>query len=118
MRLLLLLAVASPFFVSCNNSGTAKTFCDTACRNDSFIFRGDDQMKQMVYVSVKDCVVDTIGWTHVNKAITAKIALNANNPVRINKSAINTTIKDTTAAWVTFNDCRTAASYIEKLIVQ
>ena len=104
--------------ISCGNNGdTAKTFCDTACRNDSFIFRGDDRLRQMVYVSVKNCVADTIGWTHINKPVTAKISMGdfAKSPIRLNRSAINTVIKDTSAAWITFNDCVTGRGYLVKI---
>ena len=118
MRLVLLLAVASVLFTSCSNDGkSAKTFCDTACRNDSFIFKGDDQLKQRVYISVKGCAADTIGWTHVNKAITAKIGLGdfAKTPLRLNQSAISVAFKDTSAAWVAFNDCVTGRGYLVKI---
>jgi hypothetical protein len=53
----------------------------------------------------------------VNKPITAKISLGdfAKTPIRLNRSAINAAIKDTSAAWITFNDCVTGRGYLVKI---
>ena len=118
MKPVLLAGLILCILSSCNNNGdAAKTFCDTACRNDSFVFRGDDRLKQMAFISVKGCEADTIGWTHVGKPEIAKISVRSmlNKPIRLHRDAINAVIKDTSAAWISFNDCLTGRGYLVKI---
>jgi hypothetical protein len=118
MRTLYILAIASLLFTACNNSaGTAKTFCDTTCKSDSFNFKSPDRFGSSVSISVKNCEPDSISWTHGEMAITRTIPFRelANQDVRLNASAINCVIKDTSHAWLTFNDCITGRGFLFKL---
>lgn len=118
MNKLLLIALASALFASCSNNGsTAKTFCDTTCRSDSFNFKSPDRFGSSVSISVKNCEPDSISWTHGEMAISRTVPFSdlANQDVRLNASAISCVIKDTTHAWLTFNDCITGRGFIFKL---
>jgi hypothetical protein len=117
MKLILLLS-ASIVFIACNNSGkTAKTFCDTTCKTDSFNFKGADRFESRVDISLKNCKPDSITWTHGGMTITRQLPFNdlTNQDVRLNPSAISCVIKDTSYAWLTFNDCITGRGFLVKL---
>jgi hypothetical protein len=115
---LLLLICAPVFFIACNNSGkTAKTFCDTTCKTDSFNYKGADRFESKVDISLKNCKPDSITWTHGGMAITRQLPFNdlTNQDVRLNPAAISCIIKDTSYAWLTFNDCITGRGFLVKL---
>jgi len=115
---LLLLICASVFFIACNNSGkTAKTFCDTTCKTDSFNYKGADRFESRVDISLKNCKPDSITWTHGGMTITRQLPFNdlTNQDVRLNPAAISCIIKDTSYAWLTFNDCITGRGFLVKL---
>lgn len=118
MRVLLLLLPIAFFLASCNNGtvGT-KTFCDTACANDSFKFNGDHKLKPSVTISVKNCIADSITWAHDELPANRQMHMGTllDNLVRLNKSAISCFIKDTSYAWVAFNDCFTGRGYLMQL---
>ena len=119
MKFFILLASAAFFFASCNSKGgdTAQSFCDTTCNSDSFKFNGDHKLKPFVTISVKNCTADTLTWSH-NALPTGRqmhMGTLLDNLVRLNKSAISCVIKDTSHAWVTFNDCITGRGYLLQL---
>lgn len=118
MKSILLFIGASFFFISCNQSGkTAKTFCDTACKTDSFHFKGNDRFESTVHITLKNCKPDSISWTHAGMAITRQLPFSdlTNQEVRLNPSALSCVIKDTSYAWLTFNDCLTGRGFLVKL---
>jgi len=118
MKLLFILAAASFFFTACNNnSNTAKTFCDTACKSDSFNFKSNDRFESKVSISVKNCAPDSISWTHGGMDVRRQLPFSdlVDQDVRLNASAISCYIKDTSYAWLTFNDCITGRGFLFKL---
>ncbi len=117
MRALLLIAMASVFFASCNNDGTGTAFCDTTCTSDSFKFKGNDQLKQEVTLTTIGCYADTISWTHIGKVNIRKMPVTdlIDEPLRLNKSAVEGAILDTSMAWISFNDCMTGRGYLLKI---
>ncbi len=118
MKTVFILAIASLLFTACsNNAGTAKTFCDTTCKSDSFNFKSSDRFGSSVAIAVKNCEPDSITWTHGEMATSRTIPFRdlANQDVRLNASAINCVIKDTSHAWLTFNDCITGRGFLFKL---
>lgn len=118
MRTFFILAIASLLFTACNNNaGTAKTFCDTACKSDSFNFKSPDRFGSSVNISVKNCEPDSISWTHGLMETSRMIPFRdlTNQDVRLNASAISCVIKDTSHAWLTFNDCITGRGFLFKL---
>ena len=106
-------------FVACsnNNSSTGQTFCDTTCKSDSFNFKSDDRFGSSVSISVENCKPDSIAWTHGRMETSRMVPLQdlTNQEVRLNNSAISCVIKDTSHAWLTFNDCITGRGYLFKL---
>jgi hypothetical protein len=70
-----------------------------------------------VSISIKDCAPDSVSWTHGQMAIKRQVPMNdlVNQDIRINRSAISCVIKDTTHAWLTFNDCITGRGFLFKL---
>jgi hypothetical protein len=102
----------------CGNNATAKaTFCDTACNSDTIRFEGAYKMRPYVSISQKNCIADTLTWTH--DALPSKRQMQIpnllDNTVRVNKAAMNCYIKDTAYAYVTFNDCVSGRGYLMKL---
>jgi hypothetical protein len=101
-----------------NNKGTANaTFCDTACNSDTLRFDGDSKMHPYVSISQKNCIADTLTWTHDYLPSKRQMQLPGllNNTVRVNKSAMNCYIRDTSYAYLSFNDCVSGRGYLLKL---
>lgn len=120
MKSIFPLACAGLIIASCannNNAGTAKTFCDTACNSDTLKYSGDHRYRPQVTISQKNCLADTLSWTHdgLPSKRQMQIPTLVNNTVRVNKSAVDCFIKDTSYAWLSFNDCVTGRGYLLKL---
>ena len=120
MRLIVYLSTIIVLATSCGNQSadtSAQLFCDTTCNSDTFMFKGDHKLEPFVSISQKNCLADTLTWSHklleTNRQMQIPNLLD--NPVRINKSAINCYIKDTSYAVLTFNDCVTGRGYLLKL---
>lgn len=119
MRFLLLLLLTGFFFAACNNkaSTSSNSFCDTTCSNDTLKVAGDHQLKPRVIVSVKNCMADSITWTHDALPANRQMHMGTllGNLVRLHASAFSCFIKDTSYAWVAFNDCITGRGYLMQL---
>ena len=119
MRVLFLLLPIGLFFVSCNSSAdkSAQTFCDTTCINDSFKFDNNHKLRPRVNITVKNCIADSISWTHDALPANRQMHMGTllNGLIRLNNSAISCFIKDTSYAWVAFNDCLTGRGYLMQL---
>ena len=95
-------------FGSCKSSDAVPTFCDTACLQDSIKFiKEDHPLKPYVYISANNCNADTITWSYIDMGINRKLGLPdlVGTAVKLNKDYITCFIKDTSYAWVLFNDC-------------
>jgi hypothetical protein len=66
---------------------------------------------------VKNCIADSITWAHDELPTNRQMHMGTllDNLVRLNKSAISCFIKDTSYAWVAFNDCVTGRGYLMQL---
>ena len=119
MRFLLLLLIIGFFLASCDNNGssTTATFCDTACNNDSLKYSGEHKLRPRVTITVNNCTGDSITWTHDALPANRQMHMGTllDNLVRLNKSAVSCFIKDTSYAWVAFNDCITGRGYLLQL---
>lgn len=95
----------------------AATFCDTTCNSDTLRFEGDSKFRPYVSISQKNCIADTLTWTH--DALPSKQQMQVptllDNMVRVNKAAINCYFKDTSYAYLSFNDCISGRGYLVKL---
>ena len=119
MRFLLLLLIIGFSLASCDNNGssTTATFCDTACNNDSLKYSGEHKLRPRVTITVNNCTGDSITWTHDALPANRQMHMGTllDNLVRLNKSAVSCFIKDTSYAWVAFNDCITGRGYLLQL---
>lgn len=111
------LAAAYLCLTSCSNSSeTGKTFCDTACKTDSLHFKGDHKLNPVVSIGLNACKADTLMWTH-DLAGSKMLSLrnDLGQDVFLSKSAIDCFFKDTSYAWLQFNDCKTGRGFLLKL---
>ena len=105
--------------ISCgdNNATADASFCDTTCNNDTLRFEGEHRLRPYVSISQKNCIADTLTWTH--EALPNKVQMQVptllDNTVRVNKSAMSCYFKDTSYAYLTFNDCVSGRGYLLKL---
>jgi hypothetical protein len=120
MKLFSCLAVLAFLAASCGNnegSSASRTFCDTACRSEPLQFRGDHPLEPVVTVLFKNCMADTFTWTH--EALPSSRQLQHGTffgeSVRIHPSAVDCFIKDTSYAWVSYNDCESGRGYLLRL---
>src|SRR5215207_8551358 len=78
--------------VRCSDKATAKTtFCDTTCNNDTIRFEGPGKMRPYVSISQKNCIADTLTWTHESLPSKRQMQIPTllDNTVRVNKAAVN-----------------------------
>jgi hypothetical protein len=120
MKIIHLIIPATLLFAACNNNkagNTAKTFCDTTCTSDSLKFKENAKFNPTVTLGIKNCEPDTLTWTHDRLLNSRQVQLSSflGQPVRINKSAVSVAFKDTSYAWMAFNDCTTGRGYLLKL---
>ena len=81
------------------------------------MFTGDHKLKPRVYITIKNCVADSLTWTHDALPANRQMHMGTllGNLVRVNKSAVSCFIKDTSYAWLAFNDCLTGRGYLMQL---
>lgn len=118
MKLFSCLAVLALLAASCGNGGSSsRSFCDTACVSKPFIFSGDHLLQPVVTISMKNCTADTLTWTHKELPSSRQVQLGGffGESVRINPAAVDCFIKDTSYAWLTYNDCETGRGYLLRL---
>jgi len=100
-----------------SSSGPA-TFCDTACLKDTLKFVNETHpMHPHVYISARNCMADTLLWSFEDMGVNRKIGFAdvIGAAIHINKNYIACFIKDTSYAWLKFNDCSTGRGYILKV---
>jgi hypothetical protein len=119
MKNLIVLLITGITLVNCtnNSSDTGKVFCDTTCKSDSFTFTGTHRLKPFVSISVNNCVADSLVWSHDALLNQQQVEMTSFlvKEVRLHESAIKCFIKDTSYAWLSFNDCITGRGYLMKL---
>lgn len=114
-----LVMLATALIWSCKSKTAAppKTFCDTVCLKDSVKFTGDFKLKPYVYISAKNCHADTILWSYKGLGANRKTGFTylLNSSVNINKDVVRCYFRDTTVAYLLFNDCATGRGFQIKL---
>ena len=122
MRLLLIPFAAILLFTlsfgACKSSSGPATFCDTACLKDSIKFiKEEHPYKPYVYISAKDCMADTITWSYIDMGTNRKLGIvdMLGAPVKLDKNKVGCFIKDTSYAWLAFNDCSNGRGYLLKI---
>jgi hypothetical protein len=120
MKILFIVIITVSFglvFASCKSSSKPPSFCDTACITDTITYRHEHPLEPFVQVSMKNCEPDTIIWSHSwlpTKRKMGFVDLVGKN-VRLNKNYISCYFKDTSYAWLKFNDCNTGRGFLVKL---
>lgn len=118
MRLLFILAAASLLYAAagCKSSSSKapKTFCDTACFTDTLKFTGEGNFSPYVYVAAANCKPSKIIRSY--KGMGANLTIDFGfDQVNVNKDFIRCLMKDTSSAYLLFNDCMTGRGYQVKL---
>ncbi|MBD0297904.1 MAG: hypothetical protein ICV84_22365 [Flavisolibacter sp.] len=117
MRYLIFIGFIALFSCGNNRADMAKTFCDTTCFNDTVRYAGDHKLKPYVTITMKNCAADTITWSHealpTQRQMQVSTMLERN--IRLRPAAMDCYIKDTSYAWLQFNDCETGRGYLMKL---
>lgn len=120
MRILIipvLVTIIAISFTACGSKSGA-SFCDTACFSDTLKFSDDSHpLKPYVWITARDCNADTIVWSYTDMGTNRKLDLPdlVGAPVRLNKSKVDCFIKDTSYAWVSFNDCDSRRGFLVKI---
>ena len=121
MRTPLLLLFAFSFtslLLSCNGTANGPaTFCDTTCFSDTLKFKGTHETNPTVAISMKNCLPDTISWSHDGLETKRKTGFTylIGATVKVNKNFVQVKFKDNEYAWVLFNDCFTGRGFQIKL---
>jgi hypothetical protein len=119
MKVLFISAVALvlAFSFGACGGGSAPTFCDTTCNNDTIRFTANNVDKSFVAISMKDCQPDSITWGHGQLSTNRKMMFAdlVGKETRINKNFVRAHINDTSNVWVIFNDCITGQGFITKV---
>jgi len=105
-------------FGACKSSSGLPSFCDTTCLKDSIKFIKEDHPYQpYVYISANNCVADTITWSYIDMGINRKMGFAdlVGTTVKLNKDNINCFIKDTSYAYLSFNDCSNGRGFLLKI---
>lgn len=107
-------------FDACKSSGPAAppSFCDTSCLKDSIKFvKEDHPYKPYVYISAANCIADTLTWSYIDMGVNRKMGFPdlLGTPVKLDKNYVDCFIKDTSYAWLIFNDCATGRGYQLKI---
>lgn len=105
---------------SCGDADSAASapFCDTTClQEDTLKYTLEHPEKPYVYITVSNCLPDTVIWTHRRIENRLKIDFDemAEPGLRIHPKNIACHFNDTSYAWLEFNDCMTGRGYLAKL---
>lgn len=94
-----------------------QSFCDTACITDSFNFIHPHPDTPFVKMSMRNCQPDTIYWSHNRLPTVRKQTFDqlVGKKVRLNKEYLDIYFRDTSYAWLRFNDCLTGRGFLVKL---
>ncbi len=117
MRTIFLSAIASLLLGlgSCgSSSGKSRGFCDTVCIKDSIRFKGTHPLKPELILLPQDCSIDSILWTYEGMGFYRKVDLGYSD-VKLNPSYIQCFFRDTSYAFLLFNDCITGRGYQVKI---
>lgn len=108
------------FFFSCGNknSNSAQWFCDTACQKDTIKFINEThKLRPYLYISAADCLPDSVIWSYSGLGINRKLSFEdfGGHKFNLNKDYMICYIKDTSYAWLVFNNCTSGRGYFAKI---
>jgi hypothetical protein len=113
LRLLFVIMIAAALFSNCNSGSGKTTLCDTTCLKDTIKFIGNHPLKPYVYIIPKNCKADSLVWSYSGAGTDRKMSFG--EPPIVNKDFVRVDFKDTSYAWVQFNDCSTRQGFLLKL---
>lgn len=100
---------------SCGSSSSGpQSFCDTVCIKDSIRFKGSHPLKPELILLPQDCGIDSILWTYDGMGFYRKVDLGYSD-VKLNPAFIQCFFRDTSYAFLLFNDCMTGRGYQVKI---
>ena len=115
---LFLISILLWTFSACKSSSAPPSFCDTACLKDTIKFSDEaNPLKPFVYISPKNCAADTLIWNHLDMGVNRKMGIVdlVGAPVKLNPAAVACFIKDTSYAYLSFNDCSNGRGFLLKI---
>jgi hypothetical protein len=119
MKQLLLILIVAALFSCGNNSGnSARLFCDTACMKDTLRFTDEKhELKPYIYISTANCLPDSVIWSYSGMGYNRKLSFEdfAGNKFSLNKNYMSCFFKDTSYAWLLYNDCTNGRGYFIKI---
>lgn len=117
MRILSLLAVIA-VLTSCGGPEEIKPFCVAECQKDTIKFIDEThELKPYIYISAADCLPDSVIWSYSGLGINRKLSFNdfGGRKFQLNESFMKIFFKDTSYAWLLFNDCSNGRGYFTKI---
>jgi hypothetical protein len=118
MKYLVILFFSAVLFSCGNKSATGKMFCDTACLTDTIKFiKEDHPLKPYIYISTANCLPDSVIWSYSGMGNNRKLGFEdfGGRKFSINKNSMTCYFKDTSYAWLLFNDCSIGRGYFAKI---
>lgn len=114
------LLILSASLLSCGNrsSNGAKLFCDTACMKDTLKFiKEDHELKPYIFISTANCLPDSVIWSYSGMGTNRKLGFSdfGGHLFSLNKNYVSCFFKDTSYAWLLFNDCTNGRGYFAKI---
>ena len=114
------LVMLTQLFPACKEAvKVSGSFCDTTCVKDTMKFMDEKHpLKPYVYISPTNCNADTITWSYTDMGNNRKISIESllgGTKVKVNKDAVSCFIRDTSYAWIAFNDCSNSRGYLLKI---
>ena len=118
MRILFMLFTAAAFFSCGNSANTAKMFCDTTCQKDTIKFINEDHdLEPYIYISAANCLPDSVIWSYRGLGTNRKLSFDdfGGHKFHLNEKYMSCYFKDTSYAWLIFNDCSNGRGYFAKI---
>lgn len=118
MKYCILLLMILFVFYSCSESKEPEPLCENPCLKDSLKFSASEHpLQPYIYLSVSDCAVDTIIWSYKGLGVNRKYAFTdfINKKILFDRDKIAGYVRDTSIAWLIFNDCTNGRGYFLRI---
>jgi len=118
MKKALIVATLAFGIIACSEEPKPVTLCEKPCVSDTLNFAlTDNEFEPYVKLVPGNCFIDTVIWSHKKIENRRKIHLSTfiGEIPAVDKSTIKCYIRDTSYAFLVFNDCLTRRGYWMKL---
>ncbi len=102
---------------ACKSSAPA-TFCDTGCMRDTIKYTEESHpLRPYVYISARNCQPDSLIWSYEGMGVNRKLDFMdlTGASLHLDKKYARCVFKDTSYAWLLFNDCIGGRGYYFKI---